>query len=517
MFERSRSTVEQIDPELFAAIQKENHRQEGHIKLIASENYTAPAVMAVQGSQLTNKGDEVNRFQQGSLFRVKRKSCADVWVFRWYEYASEKRTYKKQIIGTVGQFRSRREAEKAAAALRSSINVDIGTPHTICDLAAHYRVHELTQDKKSFSTIDNHLNLFKRYIEPRWGSFRLGSIRTVEVEEWLHSLPLAPASKAKLKSVLSVLYNHAIRYQWLTFNPISRVRTSQRRLRDKDVLTPEEFQDLVLQLSVRDRAMVLLIGSTGLRRSEMIALTWSDLNLSTMEVNVLRSCVRNRFGKTKTESSQRPVPLHPLVLSALLEWRAQSAYAAELDFLFPSTRFKGTKPLSPDSILEKSIRPALARIGVTGKQIGWHSFRHSLATNLRSLGVDIKVAQELMRHSSCRTTLDIYTRAVDQKKREANLKVVELMLPLDLKKLQHPSAPSEKLSANLQCRKSILRKDLIGGPDRDRTDDLFHAIWVKLHIVDLMRLTRRINRQNRPGRRYLLPKCYQISNQWVAG
>ena len=43
-------------------------------------------------------------------------------------------------------------------------------------------------------------------------------------------------SKAKLKCVLSTLYHHAIRYEWLTFNPISRVRTSQQRLRDKDVL-----------------------------------------------------------------------------------------------------------------------------------------------------------------------------------------------------------------------------------------------------------------------------------------
>jgi hypothetical protein len=147
-----------------------------------------------------------------------------------------------------------------------------------------------------------------------------------------------------------------------------------------------------------------------------------------------------------------------------------------LDFLFPSVRFKGTKPLSPDSILEKSIRPALARIGVVGKQIGWHSFRHSLATNLRSLGVDIKVAQELMRHSSCRTTLDIYTRAVDHQKREASLKVVELMLPLDLEKFQHPSAPSEtKETPNHRLQRTHCRR-FIGGPDRDRTGDLFHAI-----------------------------------------
>jgi glycine hydroxymethyltransferase len=55
MFERSRFTLDQIDPELFAAIQKEDRRQEDHIELIASENYTSPAVMAAQGSQLTNK------------------------------------------------------------------------------------------------------------------------------------------------------------------------------------------------------------------------------------------------------------------------------------------------------------------------------------------------------------------------------------------------------------------------------------------------------------------------------
>jgi len=135
------------------------------------------------------------------------------------------------------------------------------------------------------------------------------------------------------------------------------------------------------------------------------------------------------------------------VLSALLEWREQSPYATDLDFLFPSVRFKGNKPLSPDSILEKSIRPALAKIGVVGKQIGWHSFGHSLATNLRSLSVDIKVAQELMRHSSCRTTLDVYTCAVDQQKRETSLKVIELMLPLEMEKFQHPFAPSARLKA----------------------------------------------------------------------
>jgi hypothetical protein len=81
-----------------------------------------------------------------------------------------------------------------------------------------------------------------------------------------------------------------------------------------------------------------------------------------------------------------------------------------------------------------------------------------------------------MRHSSCRTTLDVYTRAVDQQKREASLKVVGWMLPVDLQKFQHPSAPSNAQKAARRCRQLAVNKGLIGGPDRDRTDDLFHAM-----------------------------------------
>ena len=55
MFDRTTSTISRVDPELWAVIQKENERQEAHIELIASENYASPAVMAAQGSQLTNK------------------------------------------------------------------------------------------------------------------------------------------------------------------------------------------------------------------------------------------------------------------------------------------------------------------------------------------------------------------------------------------------------------------------------------------------------------------------------
>jgi hypothetical protein len=79
---------------------------------------------------------------------------------------SGKRRYRKQIVGTVVELRNRGEAEKAIIALRSSINAEIGTPKSVCNLAAHYRKHELTTERKAFSTIESHRVLFRRHIEP---------------------------------------------------------------------------------------------------------------------------------------------------------------------------------------------------------------------------------------------------------------------------------------------------------------------------------------------------------------
>ncbi len=402
----------------------------------------------------------MSRFQQGSLLRLKRKNGPDIWVFRWYDEFGGTRRYRKRTIGTVIELPKRGDAEKAVADFRANINAEVRVPMTVAELVAHYRLHELTPDRKAFATIHGISQYLKNHIVPKWGDKALSDVRTMQVEEWLHSLALAPGTRSKIRNVMSAVFNHAIRYEWIHHNPITKVRCSAKRLREPDVLTPGEFVALLAELPLREKAMVMLAASTGLRRSELVALTWRNVDPVLMQVNVLRSCVRGRFGDTKTEASRKPVPLHPAVIGCLYAWREISPYGDDDHFLFPSVRKEGKQPVTPDMVLKRVIRPALERAGITGKVIGWHTFRHSLATNLRAAGADLKTAQELLRHANSRITLEIYTRAISASKREANNKVVEMLMAgdsapspapsdqvIDARKKgaeisQHPSAPS---------------------------------------------------------------------------
>jgi site-specific recombinase XerD len=73
-------------------------------------------------------------------------------------------------------------------------------------------------------------------------------VKTVAVEEWLGRLSLAPGTKAKLGNIMSALFNHAIRYEWLDKNPISLVRQSPKRERIPQVLDVGEVRSLLTEL-----------------------------------------------------------------------------------------------------------------------------------------------------------------------------------------------------------------------------------------------------------------------------
>jgi integrase len=120
---------------------------------------------------------------------------------------------------------------------------------------------------------------------------------------------------------LSILFNHAYRYELFDRNPIRFVRQGAKRQGAPDVLSAVEIKSLVDHLPLRERTLVLLAASTGLRQSELFGLKWRDVDFERGELRVVRSIVFGVVGRCKTESSQKPVPLHPLLGEALLNWR----------------------------------------------------------------------------------------------------------------------------------------------------------------------------------------------------
>ena len=83
------------------------------------------------------------------------------------------------------------------------------------------------------------------------------------------------------------------------------------------------------------------------------------------------------------------------------------------------------KPPWKDGILADHLKPAATKAGIGN--IGWHTFRHTYSTLLHSLGATPAVQKELLRHADIRTTLDVYTHAVSEEKREAASKVAHAL------------------------------------------------------------------------------------------
>ena len=295
----------------------------------------------------------------------------------------------------------------------------------------HYRLKELADDnstRKRRKTRQVYEGNLKNHILPRWSSYELQAISSVEVEEWLEKLKMAPASRAKLRNQMSTVFRHGIRWGWIGQheNPISLVRCSAKRLSTPETLTAGEFRALFGQLPDRERAMGIICATAGLRISETLGLKWSDVDFTKGIANVIRSVSAGEVGDCKTEVSRQPVPLDDLILEELQAWREVTMYASDSDWIFASDAVFGNMPVWAVSSLQKVLQPAARRAGIT-KRIGWHTFRHTYSTLLSECGDDVKVVQELMRHAKLSTTMEIYTHARMERKRATQSQVVDVL------------------------------------------------------------------------------------------
>jgi integrase len=399
-------------------------------------------------------------------------SKTPVWMFSWqHVLPTGRRVRRKRQVGTLDQYKTEAAAERAVRGWRLAINSNQAHAFsgiTMKDLIEHFRLKELAgkgEDRRAWSTRHRYECYLKSWIEPRWGKEELAAIKTPIVEEWLEQLiplerkhhklksgqaakrdskPLAPATKAKIRNLMSVLFNHAIRWEFTDRNPIrgltrgSGVRQSSKREKVPDILEVAEMQAIIAELQLRERVLLFLDMTTGLRRGELAGLKWQDIDFESMQIDVNRSVVSQVVGRCKTEASQKPVPMDGCTAQLLQSWFQATPYRNPEDWVFASNSSRagekrGKQPLWLQTIMRYHIQPVVERLGIT-KRVSWHTFRRTFATLLKANGEDIKVVQELMRHGSTRVTLDIYAQAQMPAKRAAQQKVVEMVraIPLPL-------------------------------------------------------------------------------------
>jgi integrase len=280
------------------------------------------------------------------------------------------------------------------------------------------------------STASRYRCWLKNHIEPKWRDYPIEKIKPLLVEDWLKKLTLAPKSKSHLRTLMHILFNAAMRWELVPYqhNPMSlvRVKDGSKRLREPKFLTVEEFRALIGHIPEPFRTMCIVAMCLGLRVSEVLGLRWVDIDWDGLRIAIRHAYVYGKQGDVKTRASQKWMPLDRSLADKLRQYRFRFAPQADAEnwiFANPETG----KPYWPGRVQENWLVPAATKAGLG--RIGWHTFRHSHSTLLHALGVDLKVQQELLRHADIRTTMNIYTQAVPTALREANSKVVRLVIP----------------------------------------------------------------------------------------
>jgi integrase len=298
-------------------------------------------------------------YQDGYIRRTKRRAGPDRWEFLWRETDhSGIRIRRTAIIGTVEQYPTETSASAAANGLRMQINTDVHRNHlkpiSVGDLIDHYVQTDLSLETGWHSVATRTVNRYfiEKWIRPQWGTYVIRSVRTLAVEHWLRTLrnkegaSLADTTKAKLRSIFSVLFNHAIRCEWLEQgkNPILLVRQSAKRKHTPTVFEVTEIQLLLSHLDRQYRLMVMLAVTTGLRRSELFGLKWCDVNFSGLEISICRSIYLGIVGDCKTETSRAPVPITARMAAELWIWKETTEYSESDDWVFASrTKKEGSR------------------------------------------------------------------------------------------------------------------------------------------------------------------------------
>ncbi len=265
------------------------------------------------------------------------------------------------------------------------------------------------------SVIRSYEAVLRLHVLPDLGGLRIADVQRRDVQRLADGLLARGRDPSTIRNALMplrVIYRRAFQDGDVALNPCSSLRLPASRGRRDRIVSPEQAAALIAALPAADRALWALALFAGLRRGELMALRWDDIDLAAGVIRVERSwdAKSQTMVEPKSRAGRRRVPIAAALRSVLAEHRMN----VEGDFVVG--RDGGTSPFNDTSVVGRAVR-LWRRAGL--EPIGLHEARHTFASLMIAAGVNARALTTYMGHSSVSITYDRYGHLMPGNENEA--------------------------------------------------------------------------------------------------
>jgi integrase len=277
------------------------------------------------------------------------------------------------------------------------------TAATFADAASEWLRHGEVERANKPSTLRDYRSALKKHLLPAFGARSPESITSLEIEQWrreaITTRGLSRRNANKLVSIMHGIFERARKLRWIEQNPIANVDRLPERYDTGafDFYAPEEVRLLVEAAGCeQDAAIFLTAAQTGLRRGELLALRWRDVDFAGDAIRVTSSADGRTIGTPKSGHG-RTVPMAPEVARALARLKQRTRFTGSHDFVFVSPAGEHLD----GSALRRRYATAQRRAGL--RQLRFHDLRHTFGSVTINVASPVQV-QHWLGHADQRTT-----------------------------------------------------------------------------------------------------------------
>ena len=252
---------------------------------------------------------------------------------------------------------------------------------------------------------------------------------------------MADRSVRSCHAVCQMALDRAVEEKLIHGNPAAGCRLPPIKGREMQVLTHEEIQRFLIQAKAEGMYELFLLDlTTGMRRGELLALRWDDLDFATGKLRIDKQVYpvggKLIISEPKTKAANRTIILPPAMVELLAEYK--KGVFSEL--MFPS-RIKPEQPIDPGYV-RKRLQVILERAGC--KRVRFHDLRHTFATLSLENGMDVKTLSTIIGHVSAATTLNTYTHITDEMRKKAALSIDQGIAKAEVEPMSEQTDESPK-------------------------------------------------------------------------